>query len=559
MGKKLPYKIGLLIAASLIALITFAVFSSTLTAHFVMWDDGWLIYQNPKLGILNLQNLWSILLDKIASSSYYTPLGGLRLLIIYSFCGLNPFGYHLYTLLFHCINAVLLFFIVRKLVIISLENHNPLEIPQLRIDIIAALTALLWSLHPLRVEPVAGAAGGIHVQAAFFIFLSLLGYFRYSEDKTRYFHWLIISAVCYGASILSLPVMLTFPAVLIVLDVYPLKRIVMVNGWWKSKEVRNAILDKIPFIAIALATFVATVTPFTGRAQKPASESLHFVSLANFGLIDRIMQSMYALSYYIWRHFYPVDLSPVYTTLFSFDPLSMPFILSAFSMIAVFIVLFIFRKRWPIGLAIFLAYIFLLMPAMGFFGHPYCTNDRYSLVPSICLSILIAFGLISLIKNKYFSVISISILVVVISVLGWLSFNQVKVWNNSESLFTHMIRVLGNDPYKQDIYMRLGKYLYYGKKEEAIINFEKTLAINPYHPEANEYLAEIEYNNGNLIKAIYHLQNILIADPNNIKAHYYLSMCFNKLNKKKEAAYHYECAVNLQRAMLNDQNGRNRP
>ena len=196
---------------------------------------------------------------------------------------------------------------------------------------------------------------------------------------------------------------------------------------------------------------------------------------------------------------------------------------------------------------------------MGFFEHPHYTADRYSLAPSICLSILIAFGLISLIKNKYFSVISISILVVVISVLGWLSFNQVKVWNNSESLFTHMIRVLGNDPYKQDIYMRLGKYLYYGKKEEAIINFEKTLAINPYHPEANEYLAEIEYNNGNLIKAIYHLQNILIADPNNIKAHYYLSMCFNKLNKKKEAAYHYECAVNLQRAMLNDQNGRNRP
>jgi len=561
MGKKLPYKIGLLIAASLIALITFAVFSSTLTAHFVMWDDGWLIYHNPHLGKLNLQNLWSILIDKIASSSYYTPLGGLRLLIIYSFCGLNPFGYHLYTLLFHCINAVLLFFIVRKLVIISLENHNPLEIPQLRIDIIAALTALLWSLHPLRVEPVASASGGAHVQAAFFIFLSLLGYFRYNENKTRYFHWLIISAVCYGASILSLPVMLTFPAVLIVLDVYPLKRIVVVNGWWKSKEVRSAILDKIPFIAIALATFVATETQFTGSAQKPASEGLHFVSLTNFGLIDRIMQSMYVLSYYIWRHFYPVDLSPVYTTLFSFDPLSMPFILSAFSMIAVFIVLFIFRKRWPIGLAIFLAYIILLIPAMGLTAHPYITPDRYSLVPSICLSILIAFGLISLIKNKYFSVISISILVVIISVLGWLSFNQVKVWNNSGSLFTHMIRTLGNDPYKGDIYWRLGIYLYeHGKKEEAIINFEKTLAMNPYHPITNQYLAEIEYNNGNLIKAIYHLQKFLIVYPNNYEAHYYLSMCFNRLNKKKEAAYHYECAVNLQRAtILNAQNGTNRP
>jgi len=554
-GKKLPYKIGLLIAASLIALITFAVFSSALTADFVMWDDNWLIYQNPKLGILNLQNLWSILTDETASSSFYTPLGGLRLLIIYTFCGLNPFGYHLYTLLFHCVDAVLLFFIVRKLVIISLENQRPSEIPQLRIDIIAALTALLWSLHPLRVEPVASASGGVHVQAAFFMFLSLLGYFRYSKDKTRYFHWLIISAVCYGASTLSLPITLTFPAVLVVLDVYPLKRIVVVNGWWKSQEVRRAILDKIPFIAIALMVFVANVAV---SAQKPG-HSYH-VSLANFGLIDRIMQSMYALSYYIWRPFYPVDLAPVYTTLLSFDPLSMQFILSAFSMIAVSIVLFIFRKRWPIGLAIFLTYIILLIPAMGFFEHPYYPVDRYSLAPSICLSILIAFGLISLIKNKYFSVISISILLVIISVLSLLSLNQVKFWNNSESLFTHMIRTLGNDPYKQDIYWRLGKYLSEnGKKKEAIINFEKTLEINPNHPIANYYLAEREYNNGNLIKAIYHFQNILIVNPNNFKVHYRLSQLFDKLNKKKEAAYYFERAVNLQRAMLNAQNETSRP
>ena len=64
----------------MIALITFAVFSSVLTADFVMWDDDWLIYHNPNLGILNLQNLWSILIDETASSSFYTPLAGLRLL-----------------------------------------------------------------------------------------------------------------------------------------------------------------------------------------------------------------------------------------------------------------------------------------------------------------------------------------------------------------------------------------------------------------------------------------------------------------------------------------------
>jgi hypothetical protein len=258
---------------------------------------------------------------------------------------------------------------------------------------------------------------------------------------------------------------------------------------------------------------------------------------------------MYILSYYIWRPFYPADLSPVYITLNSFDPLSMPFTLSAFFVMTVSIVLFIFRRRWSMITALWLAYIILLIPFMGFFEHPHSHCDRYSLVPSICLSILIAFGLIKLIKNKYYLVISVSILAVIISVLGWLSFNQVKIWNNSESLFTHMIKTLGNDPDRQDIYWRLGKYLYEkGKKEQAMINFEKTLAINPYHPIANVYLATIESKNNNLLKSIYYLQNLLITEPNNFMAHYWLAELFDTLNNKKESAYHLKRAVDLRRS-----------
>jgi tetratricopeptide (TPR) repeat protein len=196
----------------------------------------------------------------------------------------------------------------------------------------------------------------------------------------------------------------------------------------------------------------------------------------------------------------------------------------------------------------------------GFFEHPHFPCDRYSILSSICLSILIAFGIIKIIEKKYYLKFSISVLLVVIIVLGWLSFNQIKIWNNSEALFSYMIKTLENDPYREKIYWRLGVYFYKnGKKEKAIINFEKTLAVDPLNIEANSCMDEIEYKNNNFIKSIYHLKNLLIADPQNIKAHYRLSQLFDKLNKKKEAAYHLERAVTLYRAnyydMLNSPKG----
>jgi tetratricopeptide (TPR) repeat protein len=84
-------------------------------------------------------------------------------------------------------------------------------------------------------------------------------------------------------------------------------------------------------------------------------------------------------------------------------------------------------------------------------------------------------------------------MVAVTGIMGWLSVRQVRVWNNSESLFTHMIVALKDDPYRQDIYWRLGKYLYdCGRYGEAIGAFENTIKLNPHHGIAHNYLARLE-------------------------------------------------------------------
>jgi hypothetical protein len=543
-----------IILSVIISLIVLAIFSGVLTADFIMWDDDINMIINTKSGGLSFKNIYLAFAD-FDSMSRYNPLNSLSQSAIYHFFHLNPFGYHLVSWLFHGLSSGLLFLIIRKIMLLSLTIQSDNKKVHRHINIVASLATLFWALHPLRVEAVAWAAAAGHNQALFFLLLSTLCYIEAIDsesDKNRYIYLIISAFIFYTVSLFSQGIGMTYFAVFFILDVFLFKRIGGTIGWWKSRTAKRVLFEKLIFAIPAIFVIVMSIVV----RIKAAGISQPSISLSEFGILERLMQAMYILSYYIWRPFYPVDLAPVYSTLVSFDPLSIPFISSAFSVIAVSIVLFIFRKRCPIIVALFLAYIILLIPFMGFFEHPHYHCDRYSIFPSICFSIIIAFGLINLMKNKYFSVISISILAVIISVLGWLSFNQVKIWNNSESLFTHVIRTLGNDPYKQDIYWRLGEYLYNnGREEEAIINFEKTLAIIPNHPRANSHLAEIEYKNGNLIKSIYHFQKLLNFDPNNFRAHYNLSILFNKLNKKKEAAYHFKRAVDLQRsnnsAMLN--------
>jgi hypothetical protein len=140
--------------AILIAALTLITFARVLTADFVMWDDDIVLYQNPNIGALSIERLKWIFTD-FDSMMAYNPLTLLNWCVTYHFWGLNPFWYHLNNWLFHGANAALLFLLLRKLLILVSSIKNTTEIVTSRITYAAAIAALLWSLHPLRVEPVA--------------------------------------------------------------------------------------------------------------------------------------------------------------------------------------------------------------------------------------------------------------------------------------------------------------------------------------------------------------------------------------------------------------------
>lgn len=477
--------------STIILVFTLAVFSEVLKADFVMWDDDIIIYNNPNLGALSLERIHWAFTD-VDSMMRYNPLSLISWSVTYSLFGLNPFGFHLGNWLLHGLSSVILFFVIKKILSHSALNitNSPIE-NSWRINSAAFIATLLWALHPLRVEPVAWATDRTYCQALFFIILSTLCYIIANENiinRRKYYYAIVISFACYILSLLSYAIGVTFFAIFFVLDIFLFKRIGGAIGWWQSGAAKQVLLEKIIFALPAIIVGIITLVVRIKSAGVWAPPD----PLSQFGLLSRFMQASYILAYYAYRPFYPFDLAPVYSTLVSFNPLSFPFLLRAFCVFTVSSIVIIFRRKSPIAVAILISYVVLLIPVMGFFEHPHYPVDRYSLLPSISLSVLIALLLIKIKSNAAYSKI-VLVAILLIACLGFLSFNQSKIWHDSESLFTHMIKTLKDDPYQIDVHLRLGKYLYKkGEKEKAAQSFENILRIYPDDPIARQYLLKIQ-------------------------------------------------------------------
>jgi len=508
-----------------------------------MWDDDWLIYENPALKGISLESFRLIFTNEMKSSSWYTPLTGLRWSITKKFFGLDPLGYHLGNLFFHILDAVLLFLLLRKLLFIKFTKSPKPGNKNQRITFAAAAGALIWALHPLRVEPVAGAAGGAYGQALLFLLVSLLMYLFANDEgislRSRLV-FLSLSVLSFLASLLCQPIGMGLVVLLLALDVSLLKRLGGDNGWWKTPAARKALFEKIPYFLVTLLLLAVTIAFFMKKTGIGHSS----VSLAKFGVIDRTMQAMYVWAYYLWRPFYPIDLAPVYSTLVNFNPLSWPFIASSAAVLGVTLIALSFRRRWPTGLSVWICYLVLLIPNLGILEHPHYPVDRYSIVVSLCFSALLAGLLASTKINRNHYTFFASISIGVIMVLGFLTFKQALVWKNSVTLFEHTIKTLGDDPYRADIHYRLGSaYVNQGDIAKASTHFQETLKIMPLHPVALPNLSNLLESSGKFYEAILLYENALAISPEDIQLLTRLARAQYLLGQREQAIVTFKKAL----------------
>ncbi|MGH7560747.1 MAG: hypothetical protein ACRENB_06990, partial [Gemmatimonadales bacterium] len=292
-----------------IALVTVVAFLPALQNGFVNWDDLENFLDNPRfrgLGADELGWMWTT-----THLGHYVPLTWMTLGLDYLLWGLNPTGYHLTSLLLHAANAVLLYFVARR--ILGSSSTGPIALA-------AAFTALLFSLHPLRVESVAWATERRDVLSGFFSLLSVLCYLRRhdaSDERSRR-RWYALALVAALAALLSKAVAATLPAVLLLLDVYPLRRLGGSAGWW-TPAARRVFAEKLPFLLIAAA---ASILARSALGQIPQLEAP-----------GKIAVSAWSFGFYLWKTLVPLRLSPLYPMPERIEPLAPRFLL-AYAVIA---------------------------------------------------------------------------------------------------------------------------------------------------------------------------------------------------------------------------------
>ena len=295
---------------------------------------------------------------------------------------LDPRGYHLTSLLLQVANAVVLYVLTVAL-LVRCRTDSCLESPW-TCSLSAGLATALFAVHPLRVEAVAWASCQPYLPCVLFSMLAVLAYLRaFPMDSSPRWGWLVGSFLLFVAALLFKAVAVSLPAVLLILDVYPLRRFRDGTGRWFGASARRALLEKVPFVMVSLVFMGLAI------AAKPQSR----FPVEHYDASEGIAQACYGIWFYILKTVLPLDLIALYPLPRELNWLALPFSLSILATLAMTAGLFLLRRRWPGLLAAWLSYLVILAPNSGIIRiNDQIAADRYSYMAMLGLVMLAAAG-----------------------------------------------------------------------------------------------------------------------------------------------------------------------
>ena len=416
---------------ALLPLVVVAVFPLAVLGEF-QWDDHALLVGNPVYRGLAWSNLrWMFSTNLMG---HYMPVTWITYALDYLIWGLDPLGYHLTNLALHAANTTLVFLLASRIFHAIWVPGPEDDASGLRVG--AALTALLFGVHPLRVETVAWITERLDLVCGFFYLLAVLLYLRAVETesvnvgRSRRCYW--ASVTMFALAVLSKSMAVTLPAVLLVLDVYPLRRLRPGVHGWATPGPWRIWSEKMPYVVVGA---LASIGAFRALLSfGPAT------SWDRLGLLERIALSAYSLAFYLWKTLLPLGLSPLYELLLPVRPLDSRFLLSAGVVLLVTGVALVSRRRWPGLLAVWISYAVMLFPVAGIFhkGHQIAA-DRYTYLPGIGWAVL-AGGAVVLALSRTGSIrpgrrALVAVLpFAVVPLLAFATWRQVEIWPDGVSL-----------------------------------------------------------------------------------------------------------------------------
>jgi tetratricopeptide (TPR) repeat protein len=518
-----------LIISFFLVLVTAALFWQVSSFDFVRYDDDKYVTENRHVqaGLTRGGIAWAFL--SVYANNWH-PLTWLSHMLDYQLFAANPAGHHITNLFFHIINTLLLFFILKRMTDFPWQS---------------AFVAVLFAIHPLHIESVAWVAERKDVLSTLFFMLTIWAYVRYVEHPGIYRYLAILLFFAFG--LMSKPMLVTLPFVLLLLDFWPLGRLQSEGSLFNTdasdlkavgdgNENRSGvglIIEKSPLFILSAASVCATLyAQWSGIAPL---ESLPFSTRMNNAFVSYIS--------YMGKMIWPQDLAVFYPY-----PESIPLWQVGGAILLLILITAIavrLRRRNPYAIVGWLWYLGTLVPVAGLVQVGYQSMaDRYTYLPMIGLFIAIAWIVPDLLAGWRFHRIALTVLATcVIAALMTVSLFQIRYWQNSLTLFAHALSVTKNNAV---IETNMGAALAeQGKFGEAIAHYQEALRIKPNDFEARYNLANALARQGKMEEAVSHYAGILQTRPDAAAVHNNMGIALSQLGRTSEAIDHFREALRI--------------
>ncbi len=480
MSSKTPLtdnKIILSLLPLILAVSTSAVFWNVWTFDFVVYDDMNYVALNAFVhrGLTLESCAWAF--QSIVHAIWH-PITFMSFMLDVELYGMNPGGFHFTNLLLHVLNTVFLFWILRFL------TGSPWK---------CFFVALFFAIHPLRVESVAWITERKDVLSMFFMLLSIACYVRYVRSGLKSLWW-CATLILFCLGVMSKPMIVTLPAVLLLLDQWPLIR---------TESYYKLIAEKISMFFLSFLFCLKNLIDFK------LSGMLNSVSGTT--ILDRFTNAAVAYNEYILKLFYPVNLTPyqMFEEIAFWKVMVSVVLLILFSVLA----LITFNRR-PYFLVGWLWYLVTLLPVIGLIQFtPMRTGDRFTYIPCIGLLIIGVWGVAELLsKIPRIKRVLIGALLLIAFLFGLQAQKQTRVWKNTYHLFSHTLKVKPNlIPLFNDLANEAAAA---GRYQQALLEYSAIINVKPDYAPAYFNMGFAYEKIGELQKARIAYEETLRLSPN---------------------------------------------
>jgi tetratricopeptide (TPR) repeat protein len=443
--------------------------------------------------------------------------------------GDNAGGHHWTSVIIHILNTILLFMFFRYLTGTIWKS---------------AFIAALFAIHPINVESVAWIAERKNVLSTFFWILTMLFYVWYVQlpGWKRY----LPVFFCFALGLMSKPMLVTLPFVLLLLDYWPLNRtkIPTANTQQtntsflniKREKMSFLILEKIPLLVLTIISILLTLYAAKSANTLASSDIIPFTA--------RISNAIVSYAVYIKKLFWPFDLAIFYPNLYIpiWQVSAAALLLAAITTLAI-----IYYRKYPYFIIGWFWYLGTLVPVIGLVQvGSQSMADRYAYVPAIGLFVIISWSVSqNLFKTKYAKMITPLVCIFIITLLSVITSNQVKVWRNTVTLFKSALK---SNPHNYLAYNMLGlDATDKGDDKLALSYYNMALKISPDSDKTYTYAGLALLKMDRRYEAVKCFEKAIQINKNAAEAHYNLGLILFKENNFDAAVFHFNKAIEIKR------------